>query len=57
MLGSSFSAVTKRIRAMNFVNKLAVGVPYDLTPQNAQGRVEVAKTLLEVEKKGLSSML
>ncbi len=44
MLGSSFSAVTKRIRAMNFVNKLAVGVPYYLTPQNTQGCIEGRKT-------------
>ncbi len=57
MLGSSFSVTAKRLHAMSFVNKLAVGVPYDLPPQNAQGRVEVAKNLLEVEKKGLSSML
>ncbi len=42
-LGCSFSAV------VNFVNKWSV--PYDLPPQNTQYRIEVAKILLEMEKK------
>ncbi len=37
---------------MNFANKWSVWVPYGLHPQNGQRRVEVAKTLLEMENRG-----
>ncbi len=50
-LGCTFSAVAKRLRAMHFVNKWSVWVPHDLTPQTAERRVEVAKTLLEIENR------
>ncbi len=49
-LDCSFSAVAKRLRSMNFVNKWSIWVPYDLPPpQTAELRIEVAITLLEVE--------
>ncbi len=50
-LGCTFSAVAKRLRAMRFVNKWSVWVPYDLPPQTAERRVEVAKTLLEMKNR------
>ncbi len=50
-LGCLLSAVAKRLRFMNFVNKWSAWVHYDFLPQNAQGRAEVTKTLLEMEKK------
>ncbi len=36
---------------MRFVNKWSVWVPQDLSPQTAERRVEVAKTLLEMENR------
>ncbi len=48
-LGCTFSAVAKRLRAMRFDNKWSVCVPHDLSSQTAERRVEVAKTLLEME--------
>ncbi len=50
-LGCTFSAVAMRLRAMHFVNKWSVWVPYNLPPQTAERRVEVAKTLLEMENR------
>ncbi len=36
---------------MSFLNKWSVWVPYDLPPQNAERRVGVAKTLLDMKNR------
>ncbi len=36
---------------MHFVNKWSVWAPYDLAPQTAERRVEVEKTLLDMENR------